>query len=206
MRRTISLVALLAMLVSVAGYSLANAASDSKTQTINLTVTSTITLTLNQSIVNLGTLVPGVPQTATTSLQVSTNEYAGWNLQVKRDDATSTLNLNGTSTPDVQFPDATAWTYSSPNGNTAPGANLSFRVEQTGTDAALYSAALWGANDTNGTALYAGFPTANQRIAGLASYVGTAQTVVYKFRADAPATQQSGNYSGTITFTAITNP
>jgi hypothetical protein len=194
------------MLASLAGYSLANAASDSETQTINLIVTSTITLTLGESVVNLGTLVPGTPQTATTSLAVTTNDYAGWNLQVRRDDATSTINLNGTSTPDVTFPDATEWTYSTPNGNTSPGANLSFRVQQTGTDGALYSSGLWGANDTDGTALYAGFPTTNQRIAGIASYVGAAQNVVYKFRADAPGTQQSGTYSGTITFTAITNP
>ena len=186
----------------------ANAAVATSTQTIMLTVTSTITLTLATSTVNLGTLTPGSPNTATTSLSVTTNEYNGWYLSVKRDDAASTLNMNGAAVPNITFPDATAWTYAAPNGTTAAlvGANLSFRVYQTGTDAALYSAALWGADDTAPNALLAGFPTASQRIAGVSSYVGAAQPVVYGFRADAPGTQQSGVYSGTITFTALTNP
>ena len=186
----------------------ANAAVATSTQTIVLTVTSTITLTLATSTVNLGTLSPGSPNTATTSLSVTTNGYNGWYLSVKRDDAASSLNMNGAAVPNVAFPDATAWTYGSPNATTSAlvGANLSFRVFQTGTDAPLYSAALWGADDTAPNALLAGFPTASERIAGVASYVGAAQPVVYGFRADAPGTQQSGVYSGTVTFTALTNP
>ncbi len=214
MRRTISFVILIAMFCASVGIlglvnlKPANAASDSDTQTIILTVTSTITLTLATTTVDLGTLVPGTPITGNTSLSVTTNDYSGWNLQVKRDDAGSTLNLNGTSTPDVAFPDATGWNYSSPNATTSPevGANLSFRVYQTGTDVALYNSSWWGSDDTAPNALYAGFPTTDQQIATIATYVGGAQTVAYGFRADAPGTQQSGVYTGTVTFTAITNP
>ena len=211
MRRIFTFVLLCALFAGSAGMlSLINlksarAASDTESQTIILTVTSTITLTLATTTVNLGTLSPGTPLTATTSLSVVTNNNGGWNLQVRRFDATSTLNLNGTSSPDVTFPDATGWTYATPNASTTPGANLSFRVLQTGTDAGLYDASWWGAND-GGSAMYAGFPTTNQQISTTSSYVGTTQNVAYGLRADAPGSQQSGTYTGDVIFTAITNP
>jgi hypothetical protein len=209
MRRILSFVVLTALVAGSAGMlslfnmQVAKAASDTESQTIVLTVTSSITLTLATSTVDLGTLAPGVPITSDTSLTVVTNNYNGWNLQVRRDDATSTLNLNGTSTPDVTFPDATAWDGT--NSSLTPGANLSFKVLQTGTDAGLYNATWWGADDA-AAALYAGFPTTNQQIATIASYAGVTQNVAYRIRADAPGTQQSGVYSGVVTFTAITNP
>jgi len=210
MRRIFSSIVLVALFCATIGIlGLANlkpaiAASDSDTQTIILTVTSTITLTLATTTVNMGTLTPGVPISAGTSLTVVTNDYNGWNLQVRRDDAASTLNLNGSSAPDVTFPDATAWTYATPNSTSTPGANLSFRLMETGTDAALVSTTLWGADA--GTKLWAGFPTSNQQVTGISSYVAATQNVAYEFRADAPGTQQSGVYYGDITFTAITNP
>lgn len=209
MRRIFSLMVITALFCATLGvFGLVNlkpaiAAEDSETQTIILTVTSTITLTLTTTTVNMGTLTPGTPIFANTSLQVVTNDYNGWNLQVKRDDAGSTLNLNGPAAPDVTFPDATAWTYASPNSTSTPGANLSFRLMETGTDAGLVSTTLWGADASK---LWAGFPTTNQQVTGISSYVGATQNVAYEFQADAPGTQQSGVYYGDITFTAITNP
>ncbi|HRY36624.1 MAG TPA: hypothetical protein P5230_01935 [Candidatus Magasanikbacteria bacterium] len=204
-RKLLSFIVLMAMFTAYSGYlnlGIAQAAEDSDQQTIVLYVTSTITLTLATSTINLGTLTPGTPITGNTSLTVTTNDYNGFNLQVKRDDGTSTLDLD--ASPTVDFPDATAWNYSSPNSSATPGANLSFRLMETGTDAALVSTTLWGADA--GTKLWAGFPSSNQRVTGIDSYVGAAQNVAYELRADAPATQQSGQYTGTVTFTAITNP
>lgn len=202
-RKLLSFIVLAAMFATYSGYlnhNVAVAAEDSEQQTIVLYVTSTITLTLATSTVNLGTLTPGVPIFGDTTLSVTTNEFTGWNLQVKRDDGASTLDLD--SDPSVNFPDATDWTYATPNASATPGANLSFRLMSVGTDAALVSTTLWGAD--GGTKLWAGFPAVNQRVTGIDSYVGTAQTVAYEIQADAPGTQQSGQYTGTITFTAIT--
>lgn len=199
------IVAMFAMCLGLASLAqAANLNSDSSQQTITLSVTSTISLTLATTTVNLGELTPGTPISADSSLQVTTNDEEGWNLQVKRDDAASTLNKNGAAAPDVQFPDAIAWNYSFPNATTTPGANLSFHVLST-TDAALYDSGLWGIDD-GANALYAGFPSTNQEIAGTATYVAGAQTVNYRLQADAPSTQYSGPYSGTITMTALTNP
>jgi hypothetical protein len=112
----------------------------------------------------------------------------------------------------ITFPDYTAWNATG-NGNATTtnliGSNLHFRVMQTGTGAGLYSTTWWGPNDTDGAAgaQYAGFPTStSQNVATTSTYSGSAQTVVMKVRADAPATQQATNYTGTITVTAITNP
>ncbi|MGB9847750.1 MAG: hypothetical protein ACPLKV_00845, partial [Minisyncoccia bacterium] len=103
--------------------------ADDKNQTISVTVTSTLTFNLATTSIPLGTLTPGTPIIATTTSTVITNSGSGWQLSVKRDDATSTLDLD--ADPNVDFPDATAWNGS--NSSDTPGANLSFRVYQTGT-------------------------------------------------------------------------
>lgn len=169
-------------------------------QTVSVSVTSTISFTVATSTIALSTLTPGTPVTATSSCQTATNASGGWTLSIKRDDADSTMDLTTEAT--TNFPDATAWNGSNSSGT--PGANLSFRVYQTGTDAGLYSSTWWGTNDSS--PLYAGFPTANQSIATIATYSGSNQNVVYGLRADAPATQKTGSYDGAITLTALANP
>lgn len=174
--------------------------STSTSQTINLTVNQTITLSLSTSTISLGSLTPGVAVSASSSATVATNSANGWNLKVNRNSATSTL----ASSTSITFPDATAWNGS--NGTTSPGATLAFKVANTGTDAGLYSSTNWGATDVDGVAKYAGFPTAATTVASTNTYAGTNQIIVLRVRADAPATQQATNYTGTITITAITNP
>lgn len=168
-------------------------------QTVSVSVTSTISFTVATSTIALSTLTPGTPVTATTSCQAATNNAGGWTLSIKRDDGTSTMDL--TTDEATNFPDATAWNGS--NSSATPGANLSFRVYQTGTDAGLYNATWWGTNDSS--PLYAGFPAANQSIATTATYSSGSQDVVYGLRADAPSTQKTGTYDGGITLTALAN-
>ncbi len=177
--------------------------STSTNQTINLTVNQTITLTLSSATLNLSSLTPGVPVSATSSATVSTNSATGWNLKVNRVSAPSTL-----ASSSITFPDFTAWNGSNSTTTDLIGANLHFRVMQTGTLAGLYSSTFWGTTDTDGAAgaKYGGFPTTAQTIASTSTYTGTAQTVIMKVRADAPATQQATNYTGQVTVTAITNP
>ncbi|MFA6365155.1 MAG: hypothetical protein WCW78_02015 [Candidatus Paceibacterota bacterium] len=177
--------------------------STSTNQTINLTVNQTITLTLSSTTLNLSSLTPGVPVSATSSATVSTNAATGWNLKVNRVSAPSTL-----ASSSITFPDFTSWNGSNSTTTDLIGANLHFRVMQTGTAAGLYSSIFWGSSDTDGAAgaKYGGFPTTAQTIASTSTYGGTAQVVIMKIRADAPATQQATNYTGQVTVTAITNP
>jgi hypothetical protein len=176
--------------------------STSTSQTISLTVNQTITLTLSTSTLGLGSLTPGSPVSATSSATVATNAATGWNLKVNRLSSTSSPTIaSGT----ITFPDAASWNGAN-NATTTPGATLSFKVANTGTDAGLYSSTFWGASDVDGTAKYAGFPTSSQTVATTSTYSGVSQTVVLRVRADSPATQQATNYTGSITITAITNP
>ncbi len=177
--------------------------STSTTQTINVTVNQTITLSLSSTTLDLGSLTPGTAVSATSSATVSTNSTTGWNMKINRDRVTSTI-ASGT----ITFPDFSAWNGSSNASTTSVvGQTIHFRIMQTGTTAGLFNASWWGSNDTDGGgALYAGFPTSSQNVVTTSTYIGTAQTVVMKVRADAPATQQATNYTGTITVTAITNP
>jgi len=173
--------------------------ADNKSQTIQVTVTTTLTFNLATNTVPLGILTPGTPITATTSCAVETNSSSGWQLSVKRDDATSTLDLD--SDESIDFPDATAWNGSD-NSTDTPGANLSFRVYQTDTTpSGLYKSAYWGTNDASPK--WAGFPPTSQMIASIDNYQSGTQTVVYGFRIDAPSSQASGAYSGSITLTAL---
>lgn len=169
-----------------------------QSQTIQVTVTTTLSFSVATSTIPLGTLTPGNPIIATTSCNVTTNSSAGWQLSVKRDDANSTLDLD--SNPSTDFPDAIAWNGS--NSTSTPGANLSFRVYQTGTTpSGLYNSTWWGTNDASSK--WAGFPSVSQSIASINTYQSGQQTVVYGFRIDAPTDQPSGAYSGTITLTAL---
>jgi hypothetical protein len=184
----------------------ARAATSTGGQTLTTSVQAAITLTLATGTVPLGNLTPGTPIFATTSASIDTNNATGLTLQVNRNSATSTLLHTDTTTT---FPDYTAWNGSNNSTTTnVIGANLHFKVANTGTDAGLYNSTFWGPNDTDGAsnARYAGFPSTSQTIASNAGYVGSTQTVVSRYRMDAPATQKTGSYSGGITYTAFSNP
>jgi hypothetical protein len=108
------------------------------------------------------------------------------------------------------FPDYTAWdpTANGGNGNatTTPGSTFSFRVNYTGTTS-NYNSTWWGTNDNDGTAKYGGMPVSSQQIMTCNSSScqnGTTDTII-KYRADAPASQPIGDYSGSITITALPN-
>ena len=199
---TIAILGTVASVLSFGFGSNVRAASQNSSQTVSVTVNTSITLSLASSTLPLTNLTPGTPVFATTSATVATNNNTGWNLGLARVNSTTTTLLSGSTT----FPDYTAWDNASPNSVTSPGAVLSFRTYQTGTDAALYSSTWWGASDADGTAKWGGAPATSKQIANTNSYIGSNQAVVYGFRADAPGTQESGSYSGGITLTALTNP
>ncbi|MCX6781705.1 MAG: hypothetical protein NTW66_01085 [Candidatus Magasanikbacteria bacterium] len=165
-----------------------------------------MTITVATSV-NFGVLTPLIPSQVTSSVVVDmVGALNGYNITIKRDSATSTMDQNAGSPPDNPFPDATDWNSSgSGNGATTPGNNLSFRVMQAGTNS-NYDSTWWGASDASGTAKYAGFPVSMQQIMNCSTCnFGSTDTII-GYRASPPVTQQSGDYSGTITITALVNP
>ncbi len=166
----------------------------------------TMTITIATSV-NFGVIIPLIPAEVTSTVSVNmVGAFNGYNLLVNRDNSTSTIDLNGTSTPDVAFPDEIAWNPSgSGNATATPGDNLSFRVQQVGTNS-NYDSTWWGASDTSGTAKYAGFPTVMQQIMNCTMCnFGSTDTII-GYRASAPVSQTTGLYYGPITVTALVNP
>lgn len=167
---------------------------------------ASMTITIATSV-NFGVIIPLIPSEVTSTVMVNmTGAFNGYNLQVNRDTGTSTINLNGASAPDVVFPDETSWNASgSGNATSAPGDNLSFRVQQLGTTS-YFDTTWWGANDASGTAKYAGFPSVMQQIVNCSTCnYGSTDTVI-RYRASAPVSQTTGQYNGPITITALVNP
>lgn len=183
----------------------AHAATSSGGVTLSTDVQTAITLTMGTSTLSIGSLTPGAPVFTTTSATVATNNATGHTLQANRNSVTSTMVHSDAVTT---FPDYTAWNGSNSTTTNILGANLHFKVAFTGTNSGLYSSAFWGPNDTDGAsnAAYAGFPSTSQTIASTSTFNSNNQVAVIRVRADAPATQKSGAYSGGTTFTAFGNP
>lgn len=154
--------------------------------------------------VNFGEILPNIPTFASSAVYVTMpGSLSGYNLSVKREDVSSTVDLTVDSS--VDFPDYVSWNPSgSGNATNTPGNNLSFRVKQSGTTS-NYNNAWWGSDDTLLNAKYGGFPTVNSQFMNCPTCNwGTTVTVV-DYRASAPIDQKSGSYNGVITITALAN-
>jgi len=166
-----------------------------------------ITLSFTPGTVNLPGLSPGVAVTATSTLTVTiTGGTAGYSIKINRDSATSTL-----ASSTLTFPDYTAWnpgtgcSVGQGNATTSPGSNFSFRIQSASTTAS-YCSDWWGANDNNGTALYAGTPTSSQTVMNCTTCNSGSTDTSIKYRVDAPTSQKATNYNGQVTFTVLANP
>ncbi|MBU0545713.1 hypothetical protein KJ839_06750 [Patescibacteria group bacterium] len=166
---------------------------------------SEMTLTFSTSS-DLGVTAPGIAFfTITTATVNMVGTLQGFNLQVKRDDAVSTLNLNGAGAPNTTFPDETAWNPAGAgNATTTPGDNLSMRVYKIGTNS-NYDSVWWGADDSAGTAKYTGFSSVSQQVMNCTNCLFGSFNTVLEYRASPPFFQPNGAYSGTITLTALVN-
>lgn len=189
----------------------------SQTQTNALTVTIAAATTFTVSTNSFGTLTPGTPLFATSTIKVVTNASGGWNIALAGDNqgsagASTTLYFAGTPySPGIA--DGTEWipaaaTTSVGNATTITSGDdfLYFRVMTASGTAAFRSTTWWGSDDT---------PFTNAKWAGIASSTvarkigsisindqaasSTLNTVQYYL--DVPSNQQQGAYTGNLTFT-----
>ena len=175
--------------------------------TVSAAGSQSITLSFAPTTVTLPGLSPGVAVTATSTLTVTiTGGTAGYSIKINRNSATSTL-----ASSTLTFPDYTAWnpgtgcSVGQGNGTTTPASTFSFRVQSASTTAS-YCSSWWGANDTNGTALYAGTPISAQTVMNCTTCNSGSSDTSIKYRVDAPNSQKATNYNGLVTFTALANP
>ena len=161
-------------------------------------------------------LTPGTLVATTSILQVRTDNSTGFNITVERDDADTTMDLDTDAA--VNIPDKTEWiaptattTAGNATASTTEPQTLQFRVRQSGTETPNYASTWWGTDDTTTNALFAGFasstaPTANKRIIDRSTAATASTTSYVLYNLDVPTSQNTGAYSGSITYTATANP
>lgn len=191
---------------------------------VTLTVTVAQTLTFTTSTDQFGTLTPGTFKLATTTLSVTTNDTAGWNVTLSGDDVTipggnTACDLDADAT--VGITDQAQWVPGAATttaGNAVVRASLdnsgnvlAFRVMSASStnSVAFLSTTWWGASDADGTAKFAGIAssTVSRQIgnAGTGSYSATAHLNTVNYYLNVGASQQQGAYSCPLTYTATGN-
>ncbi len=163
---------------------------------------------LDGSTEAFGNITPAVLAATSSILTARTDNSTGFNITIQRADSTGTM-----SSGSVYIPDKTAWV---PGVNTSSAGNatasttepqtLQFRIRNTGTDAANYSSAWWGTDDTTASALFAGIPSTARNIVDRSSSAVSTTTAYVLYNLTVPVTQQAGSYSGSITYTITANP
>lgn len=184
---------------------------------------SSASLTFVISHDNFPNLSPGTPVFATTTLSVNYSGGTGWNVTLSGDDQSPSNTVMDLSTDSaVGITDQLEWIPGS--ATTSPGNAvrissldsagdvLAFRVMTASGSVAFRAATWWGSADSysdNANTLWAGIAssTVARRIgnSSVSSGGGPAlSTVLYYL--DVPATQQTGTYTGGVTYTATANP
>lgn len=197
-------------------------ASYASAEAVNLTVTIQASLSFSTATDQFSTLTPGTYKIATTTLSVTTTNVNGWNVTLYGDDqGTSDTVMDLDSDASTGITDQTEWvpdTATTSAGNAVVRASLdssgdvlAFRVMSASSTngTSFLSTAWWGADDSDGTALWAGIAssTVQREIgdAGAGSYSASAHINTVQYYLDVSAGQQGGAYSGGLTYTATVN-
>lgn len=191
------------------------AAEDTAGVNLSVTVAENMTLLCGSDVdIDNGTLVvPNNPVSNTTTCTVTTNDESGYNLSVADDrGADNALYHNDpllAATSDGQIADKTAWdpTASTGDGNAIAWAGTGFGFGVLSSQATK-STTWWGTGATcdDANQLYAGLPDTDTNIMEHDSYSGTSTDTVICYQADVPSTQISGEYVGSVTYTATGRP
>lgn len=192
-------------------------------EAVTLTVTVTSSLTFTTTSNNFGSLTAGTARFATTTLSVSTNNVAGWNVTLYGDDQSPTNTVcDLDSDASVGITDQAEW---APGAATTTAGNavrissfdssgdvLALRVMTASGSVPFRASSWWGTTDAyadSATSLWAGIAssTVQRQIgnAGTGSYSASAHLSTVLYYLDVPGTQQAGAYSCPLTFTATAN-
>jgi len=152
-------------------------------------VNTYLTLTVDDNTKDLGSLLPGSPVTAETTIDVTTDSWNGYALNVSKDHQMR----HSEGSPDI---DDHSGTIAVPLLWNAPD-NLGFGftiISGTSVDPK------WGSSPNY---KYAAFPDVAATAHSKSDYKSGADETVIGYKADAPSDQKSGAYSATITYTAV---
>lgn len=179
------------------------------TQSLSVTIQETITLNCGGDVdLDNGTiLTAGTPQTNSTTCQVTTNDQDGYTLSLTNDRGTNNTLYHQIHnvTQDGQIQDKTPWNTTTPNATNWTGTGLGFGILAS---TATKNESWWGtANTCNDTTqLYAGMPTTDTPIMQHDAYSNTQTDTTICYKLVIPSTQLSGEYTGSVTYTAAGRP
>lgn len=166
-----------------------------------------------------GSLTPGTPNFATSTISVLTNTAGGWYVELYgQDRATGNTTMDLSTDASVGLTDDTEWI---PGAATTTAGNaalitsgddvLAFRAMSASGTPRFLSTAWWGTSDTKYAAgnLWAGFASTtatNKKIGQISSgdyNSGTALNTV-QYYLDVSADQKTGSYDGNLIYTLVT--
>jgi len=211
-----------AFLVTTILFSSAMFAVQANATAVSLTATVATSLTFSISSNQFGTVTPGTPAWATSTLDVLTNDTAGWNVSLTGDNKSTgnnNLQLSGNA---ASIQDQNEWVPGSATTTTGNGvligslANsgnvLGFRVmtASSSNGTAFAASSWWGTNDLAANAKYAGIASstaANTKIgnAGTGSYSSSDHLNTVQYYLNVSSAQQTGAYTAPLTYTAVGN-
>lgn len=215
---------LAAFLIAAVVFASGGVAYNAYAVAVSLTVTIAQTLTFTTTTDQFGALTPGTYKVATTTLAVTTNDTAGWNVALSGDDVTipsgnTACDLD--SDASVGITDQAQWVPGAATtsaGNAVVRASLdssgnvlAFRVMSASSSNGVpfLATTWWGTSDADGTARFAGIAssTVSRQIgnAGTGSYSATAHINTVQYYLNVGASQQQGAYSCPFTYTATGN-
>lgn len=192
-------------------------------ETLTLTVLSSLTFSATTD--NFGNITPGTPKFATSTLNLATNNTAGWNVILSGDDVTTpggNTACDLDSDASVGITDQLQWVPGAATttaGNavriasfTNSGDVLAVRVMTASGTAPFRASTWWGTTDSyvdSATTLWAGISssTISRQIgnAGTGSYSPSNHLSSVLYYLDVASTQQTGAYSCPLTYTATAN-
>lgn len=212
----------LALVVSLAVFSF-GIADHARGEAVNLQVVVNSALTFVTTTDNFPNITPGTSVFATTTLAVTTNNAAGWNVTLYGDDQSPSDTVMDLSTDAaVGITDQAEWINAAATtsaGNAVrigsfdnSGDVLAFRVMSASGSTPFRASSWWGTADVytdNANNLWAGISssTIQRRVgnAGAGSYSASTHLNTVLYYLDVPATQQTGTYTGGLTYTATAN-
>lgn len=152
-------------------------------------VNTSVTLTVDSNTVNLGSITPGSPVEGDSEITVTTDSWGGYDL-LTSENHNMTHTDTVTTIPDYSIScdidNPCAWT----------GVGLGFTVK-SGTSVE----AKWGSSPNYN---FAYFPESADAFHSKSGYTSGGDQTVVGYKVDTSASQQSGQYSNIITFTAMT--
>lgn len=223
-----------ALALSLSMTSVAFAATDNQAINLNVEVVDTLSMDCwdlagiaGDTSVALGTdtnpgagmVTAGVPAVGSSRCEVITNDDQGYYLTIDNTSSQaggtgSVLSHVDPNTGDVYNIADKTTAIATPEAWAGTGLGFSVIAFPDGTPANNTLGGIWGnpatpclAGDNVGTddADYAGIPTSAEAIAAVPEYNAGTTTTDVCYKVDVPSTQQSGLYSGQVTFTATSD-